>query len=427
LPSATSSTRRHDLALAAVVVVLALNLRTVFASLPPLLETVRADLDLSATASGLLTTLPVLCLGILAPLAPALGRRIALERVVWLGLAATAGGLAVRGLDAVVPLFLGTLLAGAGVALAQVALPVLIRLRFPDRTGLLMGAFSMGLPISATLAAALSVPLERALGGWPAALAVWAVPAALVTLLWTLPAARARPHPVDEHPHRPWRAPIGWWIGAFFGVQSAAFYATLAWLPTMLQDRGFGEREAGLLLALASFVSFVPAFLVPVLAARRRDQRGLLLVTVAVPVVGLVGLAAAPDAAAGWVLLIGAGQGAALGLGLILPALRAADPRLVGPLIAMSQCIGYTAAATGPWLIGLVHDLSGDWTAPLYALLAITALELPVGLVGARGARPPTVRSPVERDGDLRVGAEAGRGLRDHEPAVGADHRPDQR
>jgi MFS transporter, CP family, cyanate transporter len=365
----------------AVIFLLALNLRTVFASLPPLLETVRADLGLSATASGLLTTGPVLCLGLLAPLAPRLGRHVALERVLWLGLAATAGGLVLRGAESLLWLFAGTLLAGAGVAVAQVALPVLIRVRHPERTGALTGVFSMGVTLSGSIAAASSVPLERALDGWPAALAVWALPAAAVCLVWAPAAARARPRPAHADGARVWRAPLGWWLGAFFGVQSTAFYATLAWIPTMLQDRGYGEREAGLLLALGTFVSFVPALLVPLAAGRRRDHRGLMVGTVALAVAGLTGLAAAPGAAAAWMVLIGAGQGAALGLGLALTTLRASGAE-AGPLMGMVQGIGYTMAASGPWLLGVANDLSGNWTVPLYVLLAITVIELPVGLKG---------------------------------------------
>jgi CP family cyanate transporter-like MFS transporter len=381
-----TSTRRSTLVLVAAVLLLGLNLRTLFASLPPLLETVRADLGLSATASGLLTTGPVLCLGLLAPLAPRLARRMALERVLWTGLAATAAGLTLRGAEGTAWLFAGTLVAGAGVAVAQVSLPILIRLRFPERTGTLTGAFSMSLTLSGTLAAATSVPLERALGEWPGALAAWGAPAALVVALWTVPAVRARRQAVADDGHRPWRAPLGWWLGGFFGVQSMAFYATLAWLPSMLQEEGVDERRAGLLLALATFVSVVPAFLVPVVAVRRRDQRGLLVATVAAATAGLAGLAAAPGAAALWMVLIGSGQGAALGLGLILPALRAGDERRVGQLVGMTQAIGYTMAATGPWLLGVVYDLTGDWSAPLLVLLAITVLELPVGLVGARAS-----------------------------------------
>ena len=139
-------------------------------------------------------------------------------------------------------------------------------------------------------------------------------------------------------------------------------------------------------------MSFVPAFVLPVLAARRRDQRGLLAAAVAVPVAGWAGMAAAPGAAVAWVALIGAGQGAALGLALILPGLRAGDPRLVGPLMGMAQCIGYTMAACGPWLLGAVRDLTGGWTVPLYVLLAITAL----GAAGGARRRPgQAARAPA--------------------------------
>src|SRR4051812_49981153 len=91
-----SDRHRSGLAAAAAVILLSLNLRTLFASLPPLLEDVRADLGLSATASGLLTTGPVLCLGVVAPLAPWLARRTAVERILWLW-GPAAGCLGARG------------------------------------------------------------------------------------------------------------------------------------------------------------------------------------------------------------------------------------------------------------------------------------------------------------------------------------------
>ena len=89
-------------------------------------------------------------------------------------------------------------------------------------------------------------------------------------------------------------------------------------------------------------------------------------------------------------LLIGLGQGGALGLGLVLPALRAAGPGAVASLTAMTLLLGYVVAAAGPSLLGTVHDLSGDWTAPLYVLLAITLLQLPPGLAASLDRRVGT-------------------------------------
>jgi CP family cyanate transporter-like MFS transporter len=377
---------RGSLAPVVVAVVLfAINLRTIVASLPPLLDEVRTDLGLSGAVAGLLTTLPVMCFGALAPLAPRLARRFSLERLLVACAVITTVAAALRGAGGPVALFGGSLLAGVGVAVAQCTLPVLIRVRHPRQTGLLTGAYSMALPLGATLAAAVAVPLERTFdGSWRASLAIWAIPAALAVLVW-LPAA-LRPGTFVGGPQaaRLRSEPLAWWVALFMGVQSMTFYAGLAWLPTILEASGFTNGQAGTLQALNSLVSLVPAFLVPVLAARRPSQTGVLIVIVVIAAVGITGLLVAPRVAPLWMALIGMGQGGMLGLGLILPVLRAGSARAVASLTGMSLCVGYLVASTGPWLLGAVHDATGDWTAPLLVLLAITFLMLVPGLPAAR-------------------------------------------
>lgn len=369
----------------AAIVLLALNLRTMIASLPPLLSSVRSDLGLSAGVAGLLTTLPVLCFGALAPLAPRVAHRISLERLL-LGCAAlTVVAAALRGAGGVAALFCGSILAGVAVAVAQAALPVFIRTGHPERIGALTGAYSMALPMGATLAAATAVPLEHALGeSWRGALAVWALPALAAFAVWLPAALGTGTHLHGDEPAPVWNARLGWWVSLYFGVQSTAFYAGLAWLPTILEAAGASSEGAGALQALASLVSVVPAFLVPLLAARRPRQTGLLLAIVALAGAGLLGLLVAPGAALGWVVLLGLGQGGALGLALILPTLRAVGPRQVAALTAMALTVGYVVAASGPWLLGLVHDATGSWDLPLAVLLAVTLLELAPGLPAVR-------------------------------------------
>jgi CP family cyanate transporter-like MFS transporter len=366
------------------IVLLALNLRTLVASLPPLLTDVRDDLGLSGFAAGLLTTLPVLGFGAFAPLAPRLTRRVSIERVLVACAALTAVAAALRGAGGVAPLFLGCALAGVAVAIAQAVLPVLIRIRHPRQTGLLTGAYSMSLTLGAALAAALAVPLEAGLGSWEASLAAWAVPAALAALLW-LPAA-LRTGTTVAGPPAPglWRSRLAWNVSLFMGVQSMAFYAGLSWIPSVLEDSGFTAGEAGTLQALGALVQLVPAFAVPVLAARSRNQIGVLLWIVGLQLVGVAGLLVATDIAAAWIVVLGIGQGGALGLGLILPVLRGAGAASVAALTAMSLCVGYIVAAAGPWLLGAVHDATGGWTLALVALAAICLLELAPGLPASR-------------------------------------------
>jgi MFS transporter, CP family, cyanate transporter len=377
----------------AAIVLLGINLRTVIASLPPLLAEVRADLGLSAAVAGLLTTLPVACFGALALVGPRLARRIPLEQILVACALVTAAGAGLRGIGTTAALFAGSLIAAAAVGIGQATLPVFIRIAFPSATGLLTGAYSMALPLGATLGSGLAVPLSDAFGdSWSASLAAWALPAVVAAAAWAPAAVRHRTRLRGPLPAPLTGNALAWWVAAFMGVQSMAFYAGLAWLPEILQDRGWSDEEAGALQALSSLVSIAPAFLVPVVATRRRGQTALLAAIVAIAAAGVLGLLATPGAAPLWVLLVGLGQGGALGLGLILPVLRGADPASVSSLTAMTLCVGYLMASVGPWLLGAVHDIAGGWDAALGVLLAMTLLELVPGLPATRDRVLPAAR-----------------------------------
>jgi len=370
------------------IVLLGLNLRTVIASLPPLLPDIRADLGLSATIAGLLTTMPVLCFGALAPVARRLAHRLPLEAILAGCAAVIAVASALRGIGTAAALFAGSVLAGAAVAVAQTSLPVLIRIAFPTAVGVLMGAYSMALPLGATLGAGFAVPLEEALGGsWGGALAVWGILAVPAAALWLRPALRRRTVIAGAEPEPLRREPLAWSIALFFGLQSAAFYATLAWLPEILESEGWSPESGGALLALASLVSIVPAFAVPALAGRRERQTHLLVAAAGTAATGVAGLLVAPGLAPLWATLIGLGQGGSLGLGLILPVLRALTPALVASLTAMMLSVGYLIAATGPWLLGAAHDLASGWTAPIAVLLVLTLSQILPGVPATRPAR----------------------------------------
>jgi CP family cyanate transporter-like MFS transporter len=368
----------------AAVVFTAINLRTLFASAPPLLAEVRHDFGISAGVAGLLTTGPVLCLGLLGPVAPRLMHVVPLERLLVVCGLVTAAGIGLRGVHGEAALFGGTMLAGAAVAIAQVALPVLIRSRHPGQLGLFTGAFSMSLTLGSAIAAGLAVPLERAFGGWRWSLAVWAVPALLAVLPW-LPKALGPGTLVGGPRAAPvGRAPLAWSVSLFFALQSMAFYCGLTWLPSILRADGYSAATAGTLQALANSISFVPAFLLPFLAGRMRTQTPMLAGVVALAVLSALGILLVPGADPLWMVLIGLAQGGALGLALILPVLRGGDVRTVAALTGMTLSVGYLVAAAGPFLLGLARDVSGGWTLPLVLLVGISALQLPVGLPATR-------------------------------------------
>lgn len=330
----------------------------------------------------------MLCLGILAPLGPRIARRFPVERIIALALLCTALGTAARGLGGIAPLYLGTLLAGAAIALTQVVTPAWVRAKTSHGTGLLTGLFSTALVAGATIATFTAIPFDDALGGWEPALAIWALPALVGFAVWVPYALRAREPIAATVGHPLWRNRTAWSIALLMGLQSMAFFSTISWLPEILTDDGMSEGYAGFLSGVTQLVQMVPAFAMPVLAARRATQLDLLLVIVGTALVGLLGVLLAPDLSLLWMVPLGIGQGGALGLALMLPVLRGRDPGEVAGMTAMAMGVGYLIAAGGPALVGAVHDVSGEWSWPLAVLLVMTAAQFPVALHAVMKGKP---------------------------------------
>ena len=378
--------RRHGLLLALAIVLVAVNLRPAVAGVGPVLPELRTGLSLSGTAVAVLTTLPVLCFGLLATTAPRLARRYGIEPVLVGIMAALAVGALGRVLDGAPALFVGTVVAGGAIAIGNVLIPPLIKRDFPDRTGSMMGVYSMAVSGTAAVAAGLAVPLAGATGlGWRGALGVWAVPAAVAALVW-LPRSRGRTRPPTPPPARSLlRDPLAWQLTIYFGLQSLSFYAVLAWLPSMYRDFGASPAVAGFLLSLSGLVQIPVSLVLPGLAARARTQVGYAVAGTALIGAGLAGVLLAPMAAPYlWVALIGLGQGGCFALGLNLFVLRTRRVADTARVSAMAQSIGYTLCAVGPLLVGVLHDATDSWAVPLVLLLALLVPQLVTGALAGR-------------------------------------------
>lgn len=383
------------------VLVVAVNLRPAVAAVGPVILEIGDDLGLSGARLSLLTAGPVFCMGLFAPLAPALARRMGLRPAVVALLVAIAGGLVARVLAGPSLLLLGTLLAAVGIAVGNVLVPALVRADSPQRIGPLMGLYTVALGASASVASALAAPLADGTGaGWRASLGVWAVPAAVAAAV-SVPRARRAGCPAaapagggggaDVR-----RDPVAWAVTGYFSLQALMFFTTLTWLAPVLRDRGTGATTAGLLLSLLTLVQLPGSLLVPVLAARRASQLPLVAAATGLSGAGLAGLLLLPgQVPALWVVLVGLGQGAGFALALTFIVLRTADARDTADLSAMTQTVGYTAAGVGPLVAGVLGDASGGWSLPLALLLVALALQLVPAVVAAR---PGTVGAAARRD-----------------------------
>ncbi|KQX49411.1 MULTISPECIES: MFS transporter [unclassified Streptomyces] len=386
----------HPALLLVGIVLASLNMRAALASVAPLVGEISADYGLSSTASSLVTSVPVLFLGLGALVAPWLGRRFGAERVLFAALLLLAVGILARLLPSAYALYGGGVLVGTAIALLNVLMPGLVKRDFPDRAATMTSVYTGAMVAGATMAAAAAVPLEKALGGgWEASLGVWSLLAAVAALAWlpmvliargrTGHEVRAVPAAGAARPVNLWRSALAWQVTLFMGLQSLWSYVLIAWMPTILTDHGLSRSTAGVVFAFNNLVQIAGAFVVPVLAGRMRSQRPLIVLVTALVAAGYAGLMVAPAEGAWlWSALLGVGQGGALGLALTLIVLRSGDATTAARLSGMAQTVGYLMAAVGPIAAGALHQATGSWTLPISLVLAVCATATGVGLLAAR-------------------------------------------
>ncbi|GAA0264027.1 MFS transporter [Cryptosporangium japonicum] len=399
-----SSNQRRTLVLGVAIALVAANLRPALASVGPVLSDIRDDLGLSGVGASLLTSLPVICLGAIAAFAPSLSRRWGSERVIALVVAVIAVALVLRVTDGRAVLFVGSIVAAGAIAIANVLIPAVIKRDFAGHTGTMTGVYTMSLSGAAAVAAGVTVPLSEATEqGWRGGLGFWAIPAAVAFAVWTLLVwipARRKPTvaPPPGGGGSLVRDRLAWFITIYFGLQSLSFYSVLSWLPSIYRDEGYDPATAGLLLSISAFVQIPISLVLPPIAARARDQRLHTLACTVATLAGFTGVMLAPAGAPYlWVVLLGIGQGGSFGLGLLLFSLRTRTTAATARLSAQAQTVGYLLAATGPLLVGAVHDVTGSWSVPVGLLIVLLIPQAVFGLLaGARRFVGPEVRETAE-------------------------------
>jgi len=368
------------------VVLTALNLRPAITSVGPLLGDMRTELGASATWAGALTTLPGLCFAAAGLAAPWLSRRAGLGRAISLALAVLTVGLCVRILDGPYVVIGGTLIATAGIALINVLIPVVIKSSFPAQVGLMTGIYTAALQGGGALGSAATPPMGELLGGWRGALGAWAVLAVAALVVWLF---GARPIndvcPGSTRGGRSMlRSPLAWTITLFFGCQAFLAYIVMGWLPEVFIDSGVSKTNAGLLVGLVSVLAVPVSLIIAPLAARQRSQSGWILTLGLIGFAGMIGLVVDPGAAPlVWSVLVGLGM-SVFSLALAVIALRARTAQDTATLSGMVQGFGYLLAGVGPFLFGVLHDVSGGWTVPWGMALAVYVVQMVAGALAGR-------------------------------------------
>lgn len=371
--------KRQNLLLLAIVL-LGLNLRPVLAAIGPLLDRIQRDTGLDHIGASLLTSLPVVIMGLGALTAALLRQRLGERNGILLGVLLIALACLLRGLLPDASTLIATaLLAGAGIAFVQALLPGLIKSRFAADSGRLIGFYSCAIMGGAAFGAALTPWLAQSIG-WSWALASWTLPALLAAAIWQRAApGQALAASADSPQLNVWRSPRAWLLMSFFGVGTAGYTLVLAWLPPYYTALGWSAQSSGLLLAALTLCEVFAGLLVSSLLPRYPDRRVLLAVVLVALLVGLLGLIFAPlQLVVPICILLGIGIGALFPLSLVVAQDHLDDPRQTGDLLAFVQGGGYLIAATAPFLAGLLRQYTADlrlsWLAMAVATLMLMAM-----------------------------------------------------
>ncbi|PUF85884.1 MFS transporter [Bacillus altitudinis] len=359
----------------------ALNLRPIITSVASMMSMIQSDLGVSALTASLLTTLPVLCMGVFAPVATKLSRRFGLERTLFFSIFLITIATGLRGTSQTVTILLVTAFAGGvGISFAGPLLSSFIKKYFPKSPGI-VSVYSISMTVGAALASGLTIPIYlRSEHNLPLALACWAVLGVIALILWL---GLARKNQQADHADVPLRLPLrnkkAIQFTLFFGFMSSMFYSLTAWISPIALDFGNSPQYAAMLLTIFTLIQIPVALLVPAIVNRLGKPKLFLILCSLSELIGLIFLLL-PMPILPAVIFLGIGAGGLFPLALMLPIIETRTPEEAGTWSAMSQMGGYIMGGFGPFLIGLIFDISGHFQAAIVAMLAIVMLMIGVQL-----------------------------------------------
>ena len=382
-----------------------LVLRPQIVGVGPLLPKIESSLDISHGVAGLLTTIPVFCMGVFAPLAPPLLRHYGSRIAIGASLLGVAAFGVLRAVAPGVPLLLLlTVPVGMGIAAAGTLMPVVVKEEHPERPALGTGVYTTGINVGATMAAVVAAPLAIAIG-WRGTLVLFSVLSLAAVLPWL-----ARRHRASAPPERaplPFRVRVAWLLAAMFALQSIFYYGFNAWLADVYTERGWGDTEAGALVAVLNAFALVTG-VTTALVGDRAPRRTFLRLAAWVAVVGSVAVAADVAGAWAWAALLGASAGMLFTIVMTLPLDAAGSRTEVAAMTTLMLGVGYSISAFAPVVLGAVRDASGSFTAALallacdsFALLVVT-LRMPAR-IREMSENPAVRRSPRRPGGGKEI------------------------
>ena len=360
------------------VAALAINLRAPLVAVSPVVNLIQQDLQVSGAFMGLLAALPIFCFAFFSPFVARLARRIGMERALLLSILVLAIGIVIRSsAPTISALLIGTLILSAAISIGNVLLPALAKRSVPHRVGLMIGVYTISMSVSATIGAAIAVPVAH-WQNWQWSLGVWLLTVILAFVIWfyiNRHSPRQSTNAQTNHSGSVWRLPAAWLISLFFGLQSLVFYATMNFMPSALLEKGVSQFAAGNYGSLFQLTGLLSTILISWAFGRSRRKPQLTAFFSLLFLIGVTGLwLGSADLVWLWVSLAGIGT-SVFSIALMILPMRTSSTEQATQLSGMAQTVGYGIAALGPLGVGIISDVMGSWSEAMSVLAFLLVVQ----------------------------------------------------
>lgn len=377
------------------IVFIASTLRAPLTSVGPVVDEIKQVMEINNSVAGILTTIPLIIFAIVSPFVSKVTARLTMSRTILYSTMLLIVALYLRIAGDFTLFLIGTVILGIAIAFGNVVLPSYVKWYFPMQIGLATGIYSGTMNFTAGLGGGLSFPLSEITPlGFRLSLSFWILFAIIAITLW-IPKARKgvqleKATAIAEQQDRPKKVTItksklAWMVALTMGFQSMVFYTVVAWVPSILVDRGLDPSTAGYLLMLNQFSQVPMTFTFPIIASKLKDQRILVVIITALFLVGfslfftqslvllIIGI-----------IIAGLAMGACFSLCMTFFSIRARTSDGSISLSGFGQSVGYLIAAVGPFLIGYLHDATESWDSGIIALIVMSVLFFVFGYPAAK-------------------------------------------
>lgn len=381
------------------IIFISFNLRAPITAVGSVVKMISAEFNLTSGMAGFITTLPLIAFAVVSPFVSGISRKLGYGKTMFFGLIIMLLGELVRSYTGVIGLFVGTGLLGVGIAIGNVLIPSVIKLKFAQNIGKMTSVYTSSMCIFAAIGAGISMPLAEDMGfGWKNSLAIWFLLTMLTLIIW-LP--QIKEGKSDNSVHKTdvkstssstsiWANKTAWFVTIFMGIQSLLFYSMVAWLPTIVISKGFEDSFAGTIALIYQLVAIPATLLIPFLCDKFKHQKHLVSLTCCIYLAGMMLFLVTSSALTMVlsILLISLGMGGSISLSIAFISLRSPHAQKASELSGMSQSVGYLLAAIGPTLMGAIYDASHSWSIPIIIFIVLIVF---LALIGWQAGNDVTV------------------------------------